>query len=140
MEVNKVKKPVYSKKSKIEGRGVFSSRDIKKGEEIIRYEGDKILKSEGDIRSEKQLKKGHLYIFGLNKKYDIDGNKNGNIAKYINHSCSPNCETVTYDNKEIWIVALKKIKQNEELTYDYKLTGDISIACKCGSSRCVKRI
>ena len=55
MEVNKVKKPVYSKKSKIEGRGVFSSRDIKKGEEIIRYEGDKILKSEGDIRSEKQL-------------------------------------------------------------------------------------
>ena len=135
-----MKKSVYTKTSKIEGKGVFSSKNFKKGDEIIEYRGERISKKEGGKRSEKQLKEGHLYIFSLDKKQDIDGKVKGNIAKYINHSCGPNCEAVTYDDTEIWIVALKNIKKNEELTYDYNLTEKLSINCKCGSNSCIKKI
>tara|TARA_Y100000034_G_scaffold133891_1_gene200805 strand:+ start:260 stop:658 length:399 start_codon:yes stop_codon:yes gene_type:complete len=130
---------VILKKSKIEGKGVFAKEDISKKEEIIEYTGELISKEEGTKRADSQLEKGHVYIFELNDKYDIDGSKN-KIAKYINHSCEPNCESVIYNDKEIWIVAIKDIKKGEELTFDYELTGDKVIRCNCGSKKCRKFI
>ncbi len=135
------------KKSKIHGAGIFATRDIKKNIQIIQYIGDKVTKSEGDKRSAKRIKKylnskktGSVYIFELNKKYDIDGYVTRNKARYINHSCKPNCEVDIIDN-EIWIQSIKKIKKGEELSYDYGYSFDKDDykdhICKCGSKNCI---
>ena len=94
------------RKSKVHGSGVFATQPIKKNSKIIEYVGEKISKSEGDKRSEKRIKKylnsnktGSVYIFELNKKYDIDGSPYYNKARYINHSCSPNCEVDIINNE-----------------------------------------
>ena len=126
--------------SKIHGKGVFAAKDIRKGKEIIEYTGEKISKTEGDRRSEEQLRQGRLYVFQLNKRYDIDGASGGSDARLINHSCDPNCESIIYDNKHIWIVATKHIKKGEEILYDYELTGDKELICKCGSKNCRKKL
>ena len=133
-------------KSKIHGTGVISTENIKKNTKIIQYIGDKISKKEGDIRSALRIKKylnkkneGSVYIFELNKKYDIDGSPIYNKARYINHSCDPNCE-VEISNNEIWISAIKNIKKNAELTYNYGYPFDSDFEehiCKCGTNKCV---
>ena len=106
-------------KSKIHGKGCFAKIDIPKGTYIIEYKGEKITKREAEKRGERDNKRGTVYIFELNKRYDIDGWIKGNEAKYINHSSYPNCEAVNVAEKEIWIVAIKDIKKGEEITYDY---------------------
>ena len=97
------------KKSKVHGHGVFAKTKIPKSKKIIEYIGEKISKKEGDKRSNARLTKylgseetGSVYIFELNKKYDIDGSPLYNKARYINHSCDPNCE-VDISNGKIWI-------------------------------------
>jgi len=135
------------KKSKIHGTGVFASEDIPKNTKIIEYIGEKISKKEGDIRSEKRIRRylnskktGSVYIFELNSKYDIDGSKRYNKARYINHSCSPNCE-VDIIRGRIWISSIKKIKKGDELFYDYGYEFDKEDfkdhLCRCGSKKCV---
>ena len=135
------------KNSKIHGSGVFAKKNIKKNQRIIEYIGEKITREEGDKRSEKRLKKylnssltGSVYIFELNKKYDIDGSPLYNKARYINHSCDPNCE-VDIINNQIWISSIKNIKKGEELSYDYGYSFDKDDfrdhLCKCGSKNCI---
>ena len=135
------------KKSKVHGSGVFATHNIKKNTKIIEYIGEKIIKSEGDKRSEKRIRKylhssskGSVYIFELNKKYDIDGSPLYNHARYINHSCEPNCE-VEIENNQIWISSIKNIKKGEELSYDYGYVFDKDDyrdhECKCGSKYCI---
>ncbi len=135
------------KKSKVHGTGIFATEKISKGTKIIEYIGEKISKKEGDKRSELRIKKyldskttGSVYIFELNKKYDIDGSPTYNSARYINHSCSPNCE-VDIKNGRIWISSIKKIKKDQELSYDYGYDFDEDDykdhKCKCGSKNCI---
>ena len=135
------------KKSKIHATGVFATEIIKKNTSIIEYIGEKILKSEGDKRSERRINKylnskstGSVYIFELNKKYDIDGAKSFNKARFINHSCNPNCE-VDIIRGRIWISSIKQIQKGEELTYDYGYEFDKDDykdhICKCGSKNCI---
>lgn len=135
------------KKSKIHGTGVVATENINKGVRVIQYIGEKITKKEGDIRSERRIKRylhskktGSVYIFELNKKYDIDGSPRYNKARYINHSCSPNCE-VDIIRGQIWISTIKKIKKGEELSYDYGYEFDkddfIDHVCKCKSKKCI---
>jgi SET domain-containing protein len=135
------------KKSKVHGIGIIATQDIRKNTKIIQYIGEKITKKEGDKRSAERIKKflhrkneGSVYIFELNKRYDIDGSPLYNKARYINHSCEPNCEVDIIDN-EIWIIAIKKIKKNEELNYDYGYPFDKDDfqdhVCKCGSTKCI---
>ena len=135
------------KKSKIHNSGVFAVFDIKKNTKIIEYIGEKVTKAEGDRRSERRIKRylnskktGSVYIFELNKKYDIDGSPNYNKARYINHSCNPNCEVEIVRGK-IWISSIKDIKKGEELSYDYGYEFDeddyIDHVCKCGSNNCI---
>jgi uncharacterized protein len=130
----KLNKYCELKKSKIHGKGVFAITNIPKGKDIVQYTGKLVSKKEGTKIAEKQLKSNLLYVFSLNKKYDIDGMENGSGAQYINHSCKPNCESINYDDKEIWIQSIRKIKKGEELTYDYGFDDD-SI-CNCGSKDC----
>ena len=135
------------KKSRVHGTGVFATSNIKKNVKIIQYIGEKVTKSEGDRRSAERIKKyldkkneGSVYIFELNKKYDIDGSPLYNKARYINHSCSPNCEVDIIKN-EIWISSIKSIKKDEELNYDYGYPFDkddfSDHICKCNSKRCI---
>ena len=136
----------YKKKSPLHGSGLFAACNIKKGEQVIEYIGDKVTKREGDKRADKQIKKaeknkknGMVYVFELNKKYDIDGGVARNYARFINHSCDPNCEVEITDN-HIWISSIKRIKKGSELTYNYGYTFDTDYEehiCKCGSKKCV---
>lgn len=135
------------KKSKVHGFGVFAKKPIKKDTKIIEYIGEKITKKEGDRRSAQRIKKylnskidGSVYIFELNTKFDIDGSPRYNKARYINHSCSPNCE-VEIENGKIWIKSIKKIRKDEELSYDYGYEFDkndyTDHVCKCESKKCI---
>ena len=134
-------------RSKIHGFGIIASDNIKKGKKVIQYIGEKVSKKEGDKRSAERIKnylhkknEGSVYIFELNKKYDIDGSPLYNKARYINHSCEPNCE-VDIINNEIWIIAIKNIKKGDELSYDYGYEFDKDDfkdhICKCGSKKCI---
>ena len=134
-------------KSKVHGSGVFATKKIKKNTKIIEYIGEKITKKEGDKRSANRIKRylnssktGSVYIFELNKEYDIDGSPYYNKARYINHSCEPNCEVEIVDDK-IWISSIVDIKKGEELSYDYGYEFDQDDfrdhICKCGARNCV---
>ena len=138
-------KYISVKKSKIHNNGVYAKKDIKKGTRIIQYIGEIISKDEGNKRAAEQYKSakknknlGSVYVFELNKKYDLDGNFKYNIARFINHSCEPNCKFTIKKNK-IWIIAKKNIKKGEELNYDYgyDLEDYKSHRCKCGSKSCL---
>ena len=135
------------KKSKVHGTGIFASDNIRKGKKVIEYLGEKISKSEGDRRSNIRIQKylnskitGSVYIFELNSKYDIDGSPLYNKARYINHSCRPNCE-VKIINGHIWIYSIKNIKKNDELSYDYGYEFDKDDykdhICRCGAKNCI---
>jgi len=137
---------IVIKKSGIHNKGVFAARDIKKGEKIIEYLGEKISKKESTKRAEIVLEeskhsktKGAVYIFNLTKRYDLDGNVANNDARYINHSCEPNCEAFQDEDNHIWIISMKKIKKGEELSYNYGYDyEDIEDhKCRCGSPKCV---
>ncbi|MFQ5474637.1 MAG: SET domain-containing protein [Candidatus Nanoarchaeia archaeon] len=133
------------RRSKIHNNGIFAVKDIPKGAYIIEYVGEKITKKEAEKRGQKTLEeaekngsKGGFYLFSLNSRYDIDGDVDWNTAKWINHSCNPNCEALD-DDGHIWIVALRNIKMGEELSYDYgcDLEDYESHPCRCGSPNCV---
>jgi len=136
-----------TKKSRVHGKGVFAKQDIKKDTKIIEYVGEKVSKAEGDKRSSLRIKKylnsnetGSVYIFELNNKFDIDGSVSYNEARFINHSCNPNCE-VDIVKGQIWISSIKNIKKNQELTYDYGYPFDKDDyrdhICKCYSNNCI---
>ena len=137
----------YKKRSTLHGSGLFATSNIKKNEQVIQYIGDKVTKKEGDRRADIQLKKaeknkktGMVYVFELNKKYDIDGGILRNHARFINHSCDPNCEVDIIKN-QIWISSIKNIKKGEELFYDYGYPFDKDDyqdhPCKCKSKKCI---
>ena len=119
--------------SRIAGHGLFAAQAIKQGTKIIRYIGEKITTEESDRR----LAAGNVYIFGLNERSALDGDTPKNTARYINHSCDPNCHTEQYGNT-IWIVALRDIQAGEELTYnyEYELDDEPAEPCHCGAPRC----
>ena len=135
--------PLYElRKSKIQGRGVFAARRIRPGQRIIEYAGERITPAEGDRRYEdEKMKRHHTFLFSLDKNTVIDGNRKGNDARYINHSCDRNCEAVTV-GKKIFIYAKKNIQPGVELAYDYKYEWsndkrDIALyKCECGSAKC----
>jgi len=141
-----MKKLWFKKKSSLHGSGLFALSNIEKGEQVIEYVGDKVTKKEGDKRADKQIKKaqknkskGMVYVFELNKKYDIDGGIARNYARFINHSCDPNCE-VEITSNQIWISSIKRIKKGTELLYNYGYPYDSDFEdhiCKCGSKKCV---
>ena len=119
--------------SRIAGQGLFAAQDIQQGTKILRYIGEKITHEE----SERRLAAGNVYIFGLDERYAIDGSTPKNTARYINHSCDPNCHTEQFGNA-IWIVAIRDIVAGEELTYNYEYEIDNEPAepCHCGAQKC----
>lgn len=132
------------RRSGIHGTGVYAARDIPRGRRILEYVGEKIAKDEAERRSIEQIERAQknggaaVYIFELNTRYDIDGAVSWNTARFINHSCSPNC-TVKIGRGQIWILSRRRIKAGEELTYDYgyDLEAFEDHPCRCGSAGCV---
>ena len=119
--------------SAIDRLGLFATQPIGKGRRIIEYRGEKISKQE----SARRLAQHNNYIFHLNYRYDVDGQALDNTARYINHSCEPNCE-VECTGKQIWILALRPIKAGEEIcfNYGYDAMEYEKFPCCCGARRC----
>ena len=136
--------PVETRGSGIHGRGVYATRSIKKGTRIIEYLGERITHAEADRRyASKGDDDGHTFLFIASRRTVIDAGVNGNEARFINHSCDPNCETVIEDGR-VYIESIRRIKPGEELGYDYQLTWESTddpvelslYACRCGAKRC----
>ena len=126
------------KKSNIDKRGLYASKNIKAGEKIIEYIG-KIISNKEVERNPKFDNSKDIYLFDLNKRFSLDGNYEWNTARLINHSCDPNCE-VNGKGLKLWISAIRNIKKGEELSYDYGFSFDKDykqFPCKCGKKSCV---
>ena len=142
---------IEARQSDIHGNGVFAIADIKKGEHVVEYKGKRRTHAEVDKDDTGDVESGHTFLFTLNDEFVIDANHKGNKARWINHSCDPNCEATIdeHDGKNrkkdrVMIEALRNIKPGEELTYNYGITLDEPHTarlkkiweCRCGSKKC----
>ena len=118
------------RRSKIHGWGVYTTKPIPKNTRVIHYAGEKISNQESLKRERRYIREGHIWCFKLTNRTVIDAGVGGNIARYINHSCRPNCYVHIVEGT-IWIRAARAIRRGEELTYDYNTDGDGLIRCRC---------
>ncbi|KAH8804562.1 histone-lysine N-methyltransferase-like protein [Xylogone sp. PMI_703] len=144
-QLKKRKKPVKFARSAIHNWGLYAMENIPMGDMIIEYVGEKVRQQVADLREHRYLRSGigSSYLFRIDENTVIDATKKGGIARFINHSCMPNCtaKIITVEkSKRIVIYALRDIAQNEELTYDYKFEREIGstdrIPCLCGTPAC----
>jgi uncharacterized protein len=137
--------PLYAvKRSRIHGRGVYAARRIRSGTRIIEYIGDRITHAEADSRYEmKADDDGHTFLFVVDDDVCIDAGIGGNAARFINHKCDANCETII-EGRRVFIEAIRTIQPGEELGYDYQLTWETTddpeelklYTCRCGAANC----
>jgi SET domain-containing protein len=131
------------RESRIHGKGVFAARKIPKGSMIIEYKGERITSRRAALRNSRQEDPNHTFFFSLESGRVIDGAVDGNDARWINHTCAPNCEALEEDGR-VFIYALRDIRRGEELGYDYHLfleeryTPKLKqeYACRCGAANC----
>ena len=121
---------IEKRRSKIHRWGVYATRKIPKNTRIINYAGEKISNQESLKRERRYRKRGHVWCFKLTRRTVIDAAVGGNIARFINHACQPNCY-VHITGGIIWIRAARTIRQGEELTYNYHTDGEEQIICRC---------
>jgi hypothetical protein len=136
--------PILVRNSKVHGRGVFATRRIEKGERVIEYLGERVSHDEADRRYEKKEENdSHTFLFIVDSKTVIDAGTDGNDARFFNHSCDPNCESVV-EKRRVFIETLRSIEPGEEMTYDYQIYRDHDdpenidevFACRCGFANC----
>jgi uncharacterized protein len=141
----KRKLPYVIRSSKIQGKGAFATRRIRKGERIVEYRGERITPDEADERYPfDEHERHHTFLFTVDDDTVIDAGRKGNSAKYINHSCDPNCEAVIEEDDRVFVYALKDIPKGGELLYDYHFILDEPhtpankklYPCYCGSRKC----
>ena len=125
---------IYFRPSAIHGVGGFAKADIAAGTRVIEYVGETITKTESLRRCES----ANEYIFSLDDESDLDGNVPWNPARFLNHSCDPNCEAEP-DGGRVWIVARRGIRAGEEITfnYGYDLQDYREHPCRCGAADCI---
>ena len=130
--------------SKIQGRGAFALRPIRKGTRIDEYVGEVIDQDEADRRyDDAQMKRHHTFLFSLDNGKVIDAAVGGNDSRFINHSCDPNCQAIETRSR-IFIEALRPIAEGEELVYDYAFERQKDTTeedeklymCRCGAENC----
>ncbi len=134
------------KRSALHGQGVFARRKIPAGTRIFEYAGKRITSKQADEQEPSDPHDPfHTFFFSLSSGKIIDGNQNGNDARFINHSCAPNCETEEdASGKHVYVLALRDIPRGEELNFDYGLIIDgrktakvrAQYACFCGAENC----
>jgi len=146
MAGTKLAKPplIRVRRSKVHGRGVFATRAISKGTRIVEYLGERVSHAEADRRYvDKDERDNHTFLFIVDRKTVIDAGVDGNDARFINHSCDPNCESVT-QQRRVFIEAIRNIRAGEELAYDYQIQRDAGdpvnidavFACRCEATAC----
>lgn len=145
---------IVTRRSPIHGNGVFAARDLPKGVRLVQYRGRVITDAQADRRYDGSSDSGHTFLFILNDDYVIDANFDGNAARWINHSCSPNCEAVIDEHASdrrrdrVFIETIRPIKAGEEISYDYGIVLDEPYTarlkkiweCRCGSRKCTGTI
>jgi SET domain-containing protein len=137
--------PVTVRRSRIQGRGVFATRDIGEGERILEYTGALITHDEADaLCDDESMRRHHTFLFAVDDRYVIDGARGGNESRYINHSCDPNCESLV-TGRRVYIHALRDIATGDELLYDYWYVVDEGYTiedlrriypCRCRAPNC----
>ncbi|GAA5077708.1 SET domain-containing protein-lysine N-methyltransferase [Lysobacter panacisoli] len=142
---------IVARRSAIHGNGVFAVAPIAKGERVVEYKGRRRTHEDVDAGESGDIDSGHTFLFTLNDEYVIDANFEGNTARWINHSCAPNCEAVLDEDDgddrtrdRVFIEAIRDIKPGEELSYNYgitlaeKHTAELKKIweCRCGSRKC----
>lgn len=144
-QLKKRKKPVKFARSAIHNWGLYAMENIAKDDMIIEYVGEQVRQKIADLREIQYTKSGigSSYLFRIDDDTVIDATKKGGIARFINHSCAPNCKASIIrveGTKRIVIYAERAVGQNEELTYDYKFDREIHsedrIPCLCGTAEC----
>jgi hypothetical protein len=132
------------KRSRIHGRGVYAARRIRSGTRIIEYIGERISHEVADARYEMKAEDdGHTFLFVVDDDLCIDAGVGGSAARYINHKCDANCETLI-EGRRVFIEAARTIEAGEELGYDYQLTWESTddpdelklYECRCGAANC----
>lgn len=136
-QINKVILPdcLEVRTSAIHGTGLFATRDIPAEYRLIEYVGRLVDKEE----SERLCENNNPYIFYIDEDWDLDGSVSWNPARFINHSCAPNCEVDQGDDNRIWIDTIRLIKAGEEISYNYgyDMESFQDYPCRCGASDCV---
>ncbi|GAB2621975.1 SET domain-containing protein [Novilysobacter erysipheiresistens] len=142
---------IVARRSAIHGNGVFAVAPIAKGERIVEYKGRRRTHEDVDAGDSGDADSGHTFLFTLNDEYVIDANFEGGTARWINHSCKPNCEAVLEEHDgddrrkdRVFIEATRAIKPGDELAYNYGITLDEAHtprmkkiwACRCGAKDC----
>jgi len=145
MSTKPKKAPCVVRQSNTHGRGAFATRTIRKGECIIEYRG---VRSSYEVACERPPTDPddpyHTFMFELSDGRVIDAAVRGNAARWINHSCDPNCEPFEHEGLRVFIHARRTIHAGEELNYDYQLVPDGKVgkkaregmACRCGAAKC----
>lgn len=142
---------IVVRRSPIHGSGVFAARNLPAETTVVQYRGLVISHEEADRLHGGGIETGHTFLFTLNDEFVIDANRSGNSARWINHSCEPNCEAVIEEDPKgdrsrdrIYIQTIRPIRRGEELTYDYGIKLQVRHtprlkrlwACRCGSPHC----
>jgi SET domain-containing protein len=130
--------------SALHGLGVFATARIAQGTRIIEYLGERISHALADRRYlHKDAADNHTFLFIVDARTVIDAGVEGNEARFVNHACDPNCESVI-EKRRVFIDALRDIEPGEELTYDYQIQREVDdppdvdaiFACRCGLENC----
>ena len=139
------RQPLFEvRRSPVHGLGAFALRRIRKGTRIVEYLGERVSHAEADRRYEsKDATDAHTFLFIVDSKTVIDAGVDGNDARFLNHSCKPNCESVI-ENRRVFIEAVATVQPGEELTYDYEIQREDDdppgiedvFACHCGFPEC----
>jgi SET domain-containing protein len=139
------RQPLFEvRRSPVHGLGAFALRRIRKGTRIVEYLGERVSHAEADRRYEgKDANDAHTFLFIVDSKTVIDAGVDGNEARFLNHSCNPNCESVI-EKRRVFIEAIRTIEPGEEMTYDYQIQRedddppgiDAVFACRCGFPQC----
>jgi uncharacterized protein len=132
------------RRSPVHGHGAFALRRIRKGTRIIEYLGERVSHEEADRRYEsKAANDAHTFLFIVDSTTVIDAGVEGNDARFLNHSCHPNCESVI-ESRRVFIEAARTIEPGEEMTYDYQIQRETDdppgldeiFVCRCGFPDC----
>ncbi|MDT0496788.1 SET domain-containing protein-lysine N-methyltransferase [Algiphilus sp. W345] len=142
---------IIVRRSPIHGNGMFAARDLPAEYRLIQYQGRLLTHAQADRRYGGSIESGHTFLFTLNDHYVLDGNEGGNSARWMNHSCEPNCQAVLHEHPgrdrrrdRIFIETLRPVRAGEELVYDYGIVLDVPHTqrlkaiwtCRCGTETC----
>ncbi|HEY4306299.1 MAG TPA: SET domain-containing protein-lysine N-methyltransferase [Gemmatimonadaceae bacterium] len=131
------------RQSPIQGFGAFALRAIPEGTRLIEYAGERLTPQQADERYPDDDERHHTFLFAIDDDVVVDAAVNGNDARFLNHSCDPNCDVVIED-KRLWIETIRDVESGEELAYDYAFilperhtpAAKRRYPCYCGALRC----